>query len=329
MFKVTPISDSVPCRGLRSRMPDQQRSPRHPDAAPPLVSTERGPPSRQDALGNSGVAERLGGAIGQSASGMGGVGAGAATEARVAGVSAETRTPTAAAQSATPRKIANPAPVQAGERRRTVLGVQIIGNDVSPSALDACATFVELTLSHREDIQERLRGARVALIIIPRNKAMTDVPQFASLRGTHTFDGRLWDDVRGSGGQRAGGLWAVGVPEENLVQTVAGDGREDGHGEGFGIGLHELAHTIHNRGVSSSERRDIARLYAVRQRAGGPWTEGYGASNADEYFAQATNCFFQQNGGVGQNSPAWLEQNDPDLYALLVRIYGAPARAQA
>lgn len=228
---------------------------------------------------------------------------------------------------AAPLKVARPAPAVAGEQRRASLGVQIIGVNVSPSALDACEAFVALTLGHRPDIQERMEQARVALVIIPRSGKMTDVPQFASLKGKKTFDGRVWDDVRGAGGMRvSGGLWAIAVPEENLVET----GGEDGYGAGYSVGLHELSHSVHSKGLGRNERERITALYAERKRAGGPWTESYGASNEQEYFAQSTNCFFSQNAGIGENDPQWLREHDRPMFDFLVSVYGAPpARAVA
>lgn len=227
----------------------------------------------------------------------------------------------------TPLKAANPAPVRAGEQRRTVCGVQIIGTDVSPTALDSCERFVRMTIGNRPDIQQRMQEANVALVIIPRDKTMTDVAEFSALRGQNTFDGRPWSTVRGSGGMRAGGgLWAIAVPEENLVQTTPD---RDGYGSGYSVGLHEFAHTIQSKGVNDAERRQILALYAARRAAGGPWTEAYGASNDQEYFAQSTNCFFNENARIGNNGPQWLMTNDRPMYDFLVRLYGAPRPQRA
>lgn len=220
----------------------------------------------------------------------------------------------------TPMKVANPKPVQAGEQRRRVAGVQILGRDVSPSALDACERFVTATLGSRPDIQARMAEAKVALVILPRNRAMTDVPEFAALKDQKTFDGRPWAEVRGSGGREAaGGLWAIAVPEENLVET---GGAEDKYAPGYSVGLHELAHAIQAKGLDAADQKTVLALYEARKAAGGPWTEAYGASNDREYFAQATNCYFGANAVIGQNGPAWLRDNDRPLYDLLVRLYG-------
>jgi len=233
-----------------------------------------------------------------------------------------------------PLKIKDPLPVVEGEQRRTVLGVQIIGRGVSPSALDGCEALVRLELGQREDMQRRMQRAHVALVIVPRDRRMTDVAEFADLKGTPTIDGRPFDDVRGSGGMSAGGLWAIAVPEENLVEAgTSGPLMADGtapnpYADGYSVGLHELAHTVEAKGLTPDEKRRVIALYEARKLAGGPWTEAYGASNEREYFAQSTNCYFGQNAGVGQNGAAWLQANDPAMYALLGTIYGPAPAAQ-
>lgn len=233
-----------------------------------------------------------------------------------------------------PLKVKNPLPVVEGEQRRVVLGVQIIGRGVSPSALDGCETLVRLELGQREDMQRRLQRAHVALVIVPRDRRMTELAEFANLKGTSTIDGRAFDDVRGSGGMAAGGLWAIAIPEENLVEAgTSGPRMADGtapnpYADGYSVGLHELAHTVEAKGLDSKEKKRVVELYEARKLAGGPWTEAYGASNEREYFAQSTNCYFGQNGGVGQNGEAWLQANDPAMYTFLGTVYGPAPTAR-
>ncbi|MEN9787315.1 MAG: hypothetical protein RLZZ299_2579 [Pseudomonadota bacterium] len=226
---------------------------------------------------------------------------------------------------AAPTPVTGPLPATPGLQRRDVLGVTVEGTDVSPSALDACEAFLVASLSMRPDIQTRLARQRVTVVIIPQASRMTDVAAFASLRGGRTFDGRLWDDVRGSGGMRHGQRWVLGVAEETLVRLPGST-----YGEGTSVGLHEFAHTLHAKGLGRMEQARVTELYRARKEAGGPWTESYAAANEQEYFAQATNCFFRLNRGIGENDPAWLQSNDPALYTLLVGIYGPPpAREEA
>ncbi|GDX83415.1 hypothetical protein LBMAG42_52260 [Deltaproteobacteria bacterium] len=287
-------------------------------------SPTRPPPglgrSRQDRYGNGFLA----GQLDKGAAEKDGGGHDPAYEAE--GVSHEGHEHGTQPQASTIQKIKNPAPAVPGEQRREVLGVIILGRGVSPSALDSCERFIVATLSNRKDVQVRLKKEQAALVIIPRDKKMTDVPEFASLKGTQTFDGRMWDDVRGSGGMRVpSGLLAIGVPEENLV-----DAGTDTYAEGYSVGLHELAHAIHWKGLADKEREQITAMYEARKKANGPWTEEYGASNEWEYYAQATNCFFGVNDGIGQNGSEWLSKYDAPMFAFLVSVYGpAPAAKPA
>lgn len=290
-------------------MPDHQHSHAHEsgERAPEVVGPEARRNGRQDRYGNGFMAERLA----------------ESQEQNIGAPPSPGQSQQQSAESgATIRKLNNPLPAKPEEQRREVLGVIIIGRGVSPTALDACELFVQATLSRRPDVQDRLRRARAALVIIPHDKKMTQVAEFSSLAGTKTVDGRLWDEVRGSGGMRvAGGLYAIGVPEENLVAVGT-----DGYSSGYSVGLHELAHAIHQKGMTDREREQVTALYAARKKAGGPWTEDYGASNEWEYVAQATNCFFNANDWVGNNGPEWLQANDLPMFNFLRTLYGEPPR---
>jgi len=203
---------------------------------------------------------------------------------------------------------------------RVVFGITIIGNGASAKAVDECAAFVTKLISKNKHAQKKMKDDKVTLVIIPHDKKMTDLPQFAALKGTNTFDGRLWDNVRGSGGMRApDGSFAIGVPEENLTVIA---GAADGYGPGYSVGMHEFAHTLHSQGLTAAQQTKITQLYAARQAAHGPWTEAYGSSNEHEYYAQCTNCYFGKNQGIGHNGKAWLRTNDPAMCDFLDDLYG-------
>lgn len=104
----------------------------------------------------------------------------------------------------------------------------------------------------------------------------TDSPARASLRGRRTFDGRVWDDVRGIGGLRA----ATGI--EALDEAAA---------FGFDTLAHEVAHQVHLHGF---DRRSIGvRIRAAYDRAieEGRCLDYYAASNYAEYFGQGVEAF--------------------------------------
>lgn len=202
---------------------------------------------------------------------------------------------------------------------RTVFGITIIGNGSSEKAVDECASFVTTLIGKNKYAQKKMKDDKVTLVIIPHDKKMTDLPQFAALKGTTTFDGRLWDNVRGSGGIRApDGSFAIGVPEENLTVIA---GAVDGYGPGYSVGMHEFTHALQSEGLTDAQKTKITQLYAARKAAGGPWTEAYGSSNEQEYYAQCTNCYFGKNQGIGNNGKAWLRANDPAMCDFLDELY--------
>ncbi len=202
-----------------------------------------------------------------------------------------------------------------------VNGVTIISHGAVPKAVEEAQRIVCL-LTLRPDIAKALGDKRVTLVIIPLGTKMTDLPEFAELRGKKTFDGRQWDDVRGSGGLSSQGRIVVGVAEENL----AGIGETE-YPKGYSIAMHELAHAIQNYALPQAERKRITGAFEAREAAKGPWTESYGSSNEQEYFAQLTNAWFGLNAGMGNNGAGWVRENDPVMAEELDRLYGSDGRA--
>ncbi len=206
-------------------------------------------------------------------------------------------------------------PPPPGGRTTLLRGVEVTA--YAPSNLaEAEAARVVREMTGRPDLQKKLKAEKVELVIIPEHTQMTALDEFASLRGAKTFDGRPWEDVRGvSGTHTDDGRLAVGIPEENLADLPS-----DGYPGNYSVAIHELAHVIHEQ-VTKAEKKDIEAAYEARKAAGGPWTEAYGSSNSHEYFAQATNAFFDRNEGMGHSGKAWLKENDPAIFALLSKIY--------
>jgi hypothetical protein len=206
-------------------------------------------------------------------------------------------------------------PPPPGGRTTVLRGVEVTAY-IPADRAEAEAARVVAAMTARPDLQKKLKTAKVELVIIPQHTKLTDLAEFSSLKGQRTFDGRAWDDVRGVGGTRTDdGRWAVGIPEENLADLPS-----DGYPGNYSVAIHELAHVIHEH-VTNAEKRTIDLAFEARLAAGGPWTEAYGSSNVHEYFAQATNCFFDRNEGMGHSGKAWLKKHDPAIYAALIKIY--------
>jgi len=103
----------------------------------------------------------------------------------------------------------------------------------------------------------------------------TDADARSALRGKRTFDGRVWDDVRGVGGlQAATGIEALDEAAQFGFDTLA----------------HELAHQVHFYGFTMAQRVRIKQLYerALRENR---CLDYYAASNEAEYFGQGVEAF--------------------------------------
>jgi hypothetical protein len=64
----------------------------------------------------------------------------------------------------------------------------------------------------------QLKSQTIELHIIPRDQKLVDLPEFSKLKGTKTWDGRVWDDVRGLADPiKVGSTWRFVVGEEELA----------------------------------------------------------------------------------------------------------------
>lgn len=103
----------------------------------------------------------------------------------------------------------------------------------------------------------------------------TDADARAPLRGRRTFDGRVWDDVRGIGGLSA----ATGI-----------EALDDAAQFGFDTLAHEIAHQVHYFALVRADRARITVLYQ-KAKADGRCLDYYAASNEAEYFGQGVEAF--------------------------------------
>ncbi|MFD8384655.1 hypothetical protein ACFV2X_40055 [Streptomyces sp. NPDC059679] len=177
-----------------------------------------------------------------------------------------------------------------------------------------------------------LTGGR-RLVVVPRNRPMTSLEEFAGLKGRHHPGGdRSFDVARGLFDRRRG---LVGVGEENLLGESTDVLGDDFYDDGYSVARHEWAHAIES--VLSAEDRQLIRDVFEAKVAAVPaaqWPDGpvpnHSSSNAHEYFAQLSNAYLGANTGKDSNSRRrprnngsdWVEQHDPALLPLLRRLYG-------
>ncbi|MFN6517255.1 MAG: DUF4157 domain-containing protein [Nostoc sp. CreGUA01] len=193
---------------------------------------------------------------------------------------------------------------------------------------------------NNKDIARSTINGNMQVVIIPRNKLLTDVTQFADLAGTSTFDGRRWETVRGVGHGNY-----VAVTEENLLggnctATFEGNPVSGTYATGYSTTSHEFAHGLHDNSLTSSDRQIITDAYNARKAlaAASPtdpdqWVDGregcYASQTDHEFFAQLSNAYLGTNAGTDaatgdprHNGKAWVQTHEPTVFALLERMYG-------
>jgi peptidoglycan hydrolase-like protein with peptidoglycan-binding domain len=215
--------------------------------------------------------------------------------------------------------------------------VTIAGHGASAAAVArARAQAIELYGSIAPANRQRMQADPVTIDVIPHNKKLTELPEYAHLAGTTTFDGRLWDNVRGIQ-TTVNGVRRVAVAEEDLV-TVAGTAAS--YGSGF-LEAHEGGHGLQFSGLTAAQQGTLATIYAARLTASGPITQTtpagaatamwlnpawYSAANKEEYFANSVAAYHEHpytNGTADQAmyTRAWLQAHDLPMYQLLQVVY--------
>ncbi len=102
---------------------------------------------------------------------------------------------------------------------------RVIDHGASPAAVKvAHERMAEILGALRPGNLAQIKGLTVELHLIPHDKKLTDLPEYASLKGTKTFDGRLYDDLRGAGGMRVGNTIRYAVAEEELIAIPSAQG---------------------------------------------------------------------------------------------------------
>lgn len=126
------------------------------------------------------------------------------------------------------------------------------------------------------------------VVIVPRDKRMTDLAEFASLNNDKTLDERPWNSVRGVGDVVAkdvvvgdvvvGEVHYAAITEENLLggapDPAVGGGA---YAEGYSTTSHEFAHMIHRTALTDADRTVITGGYTAKKNA----TDDYTQATAD------------------------------------------------
>jgi hypothetical protein len=216
------------------------------------------------------------------------------------------------------------APLQAdGEKEKKAVVTTVVEHGVGEEVSKlAKARMTEVIGGLKTEGADKLAGLTVELHIIPKDKKLTDLAEFANLKGTKTWDGRTYDELRGVGGTKSGSTIRYAVAEEQLT-----GGGEQAYAPGF-VAEHESGHIVEQFAMTKDQKDALKKAYDDRKAANGPWLnpETYTSGGADEYFAQSTSAWFGRPYSTSkedkeQYTKGWLEKHDPAMCTLLKSVY--------
>jgi hypothetical protein len=222
-------------------------------------------------------------------------------------------------------------------------GIAVIGSPRVPDeALLRARGLVAQMLAHRPDLKAELvrEGARVG--VIAAAEAITDLPEHRHWKKPDRDDPRLtqcelkhYDRIAAASDRDYWNARARGIG--GRFTTVGAENLLAERGDryfGESILVHEFSHAI----LGAVEKADPA-LFAAAGRAfaeakaKGKWKGDYAAVTLQEYWAEGTQFWFDDNklarlDGAQLVSHEDLKRYDPALYAVLARVYGGRHRLE-
>jgi hypothetical protein len=195
---------------------------------------------------------------------------------------------------------------------------------VPDAALKAAAGVVSQMLTPMPAVRDRLLAAGVRVAIIGEHEVTTDIPEYKELR--RKFPNVDYDRAtRGLGATEASPV-SSGA-EENLLCYPTDRYR------GENIFVHEFSHTIKRLGIQYLDPGFRARVQLAydHAKAAGLWEKTYSMANAEEYWAEGVQSYFDANRMVDPpngihnaiGTRAKLKDYDPELFGLLDRAFGS------
>jgi len=189
-------------------------------------------------------------------------------------------------------------------------GLTIVANaDVAPEALDEAAATVE-HFFRNNDLEDELVAEGAYVIVVDEDQGVLDLPEFRCLDGSRNED--FFRHVCGVA-DRAD-YPVVTVSELDLL------GSRRGPCGGLNILYHELGHLVQGWTLLQADYFDIRQFYQDAKSAG-KYKDDYASTNANEYFAEATQAYFLSADRSGSRDRAWLRRYDPQIFELLDRLY--------
>ncbi|MFK7766830.1 MAG: peptidylprolyl isomerase [Mariniblastus sp.] len=197
-------------------------------------------------------------------------------------------------------------------------GMPIVGSDkVSDAAMLETHWIVNKMVGHRPDILAAMAKNKTRMAVMAFNEYTTDVPEHSHLKSRIFWDRR----ARGLGATRSAP--AVSCAEENVLCHPNDPYSTEN------ICIHEFAHAIHGMGMIDVDPTFDDRLKSAHESAktAGRWKDTYAITNRQEYWAEATQSWFDDNRANDAlhndiNTRAKLKKYDPAVARLCEQVYG-------
>ena len=196
----------------------------------------------------------------------------------------------------------------------TTRGVTIKApTNVDPAALREGAEIVDAMIDGRRDIAECIQDDwNSSFAIFPKQHPVTDLPEFAYLKGKSDHWGQAYDDplqIDGLGPTRSNPVTAVS--EWALIQDPSYPYRR------YEVAVHEFAHHLMNLCFTREDHKALEELLADSIELG--YGEGL-MINTDEFFAGLSEVYFSIDGSISRRH---LEYFPSGVMEFLEEFYGA------
>ena len=186
---------------------------------------------------------------------------------------------------------------------------------VADEAFKRAQFVVQQMTSASPKIREKMAAIGFKVEIIGKDQVLSDLPDYAHLKGQKTRDGRDFDTgTRGLGGR---GMCSIG--EENLLCLSNQPYRKED------IFVHEFSHSMMAQMDADLQKIEAAYKNAVDKEL---YPKGiYMMANSGEYWAEGVQAWLgvtlrtDVNGGF--NTQQKIKDHDEALAAILERVYGS------
>ncbi|MCP5108166.1 MAG: tetratricopeptide repeat protein, partial [bacterium] len=165
--------------------------------------------------------------------------------------------------------------------------------------------IIRLTAAPLGNYMKALKIAGATVHFMDIHQFLWESPGMKGIKGRRTFDLRLWDDVKGSGGYNCISNKSQQADVKYLRFNIAG---------------HEFAHLV-QQVLTPAQRKELRRLYlkAKKERITLDW---YADMNDWEYFAVGYEAYISEEKLPGQSdvyahTRKELLEKDPDLYRFI------------